>query len=90
MQSTYRDRVVQQRTPAWADKAALRAIRRMARELTLETGVTHSEDHVVPLNHPLVSGLHVENNLCVIPLVENVRKSNNYWPDMWGQQESLL
>lgn len=39
-------------------------------------------DHIVPLNHPLVSGLHNEFNLSVIPKEENRMKDNLWWPDM--------
>lgn len=74
----------------WTDRQAIRNVFRHSREMTLETGVQYSVDHVVPLRHPLVCGLHVQNNLCVVPLVENIRKSNNRWPDMWGEQKDLL
>jgi hypothetical protein len=36
----------------------------------------------VPLRSKLVSGLHVENNLRVIPARENNQKKNKHWPDM--------
>jgi hypothetical protein len=39
-------------------------------------------DHIVPLNHPLVYGLHNEHNLQVISKKFNAYKSNLFWPDM--------
>lgn len=77
-------------TPAWADRQAIAAIWRQARELTRATGVRHSVDHMVPLSHPAVCGLHTTANLCVLPLSENVRKSNSRWPDMWAEQLTLI
>ena len=44
----------------------------------------------MPLNHPLVCGLHVQNNLQLLPLAENIRKGNNWWPDMWGEQVEIF
>lgn len=78
-------------TPAWADRRAMREIRATAWRLTLETGVTYSVDHIVPLRHPLVCGLHVPANLDVMPLLDNMRKANAWWPDMpGGEQVALL
>lgn len=71
-------------TPAWASRAEIAAIWKAARALTKETGIVHSVDHRVPLSHPLVCGLHCAENLRVIPMAENARKSNAWWPDMWG------
>ena len=39
-------------------------------------------DHIVPLQSPLVCGLHVHDNLRVILAVDNASKANRHWPDM--------
>lgn len=90
MQSTHRDRVVRARIPPWADRKQIRAIYQVRATLSRMTGVRYSVDHVVPVNHPLVCGLHVAANLEVLPLSDNVRKGNNWWPQMWGEQLELL
>jgi hypothetical protein len=55
-------------------------LKRTARRLTIETGIRHSIDHKDPVSHPLVCGLHVLANLEVIPLRQNIRKSNSFTP----------
>jgi len=65
-------------TPIWADKKKIKEIYENSRFLSKSTGVKHHVDHIIPLRHPLVCGLHVENNLSIIPQTENSSKSNSF------------
>lgn len=85
-----RYRFLERRTPAWADRAKLRWLRARVKILTALHGEQYSMDHIVPLRHPLVCGLHVENNIELMPEVENRRKGNNWWPDMPETQDPLF
>lgn len=71
-----------QATPAWANKFFIEEIYDLAQRRTKATGIEWQVDHIVPLKHPLVQGLHVEHNLRVIPAVENLKKKNSWWPNM--------
>lgn len=48
------------------------------------TGVKWHVDHVIPLRGKSVSGLHVWNNVAVIPAVANLRKGNQFSPMRTG------
>jgi len=67
--------------PPWANLEAIQAFYRLARKLTRETGEPWTVDHEIPLKHPLVSGLHVENNLRVVPYAVNAKKGNRFTPE---------
>ncbi len=69
-------------TPSWADKGAMRAIYAEAVRLQRETGVRMHVDHIVPLQSPIVCGLHCEANLQILPGAANESKRNSWWPDM--------
>lgn len=77
-------------TPAWADRTATRELFKQAERLTRETGVMHSVDHLVPLQNPLVCGLHWHANMEVMPLAANMAKGNRTWPDAWEVQTELV
>ena len=69
------------RTVKWADKDKIQDFYKEAQRLSKETGKPHHVDHIIPLKGKLVSGLHVENNLQVIPAFENLSKSNKFDPN---------
>jgi 5-methylcytosine-specific restriction endonuclease McrA len=63
-------------TVAWANKQAIEQIYEQARELTVNTGVQHEVDHILPLRGKRVCGFHIETNLQILTEVENQRKNN--------------
>lgn len=64
--------------PLWADDEKIKLIYQQRDLLTEQTGIVHHVDHVIPLMGENVCGLHVENNLCVLTIDENLTKSNSY------------
>lgn len=72
-----------QRTPKWLtedDVWVMREAYKLAKIRTEMFGFSWHVDHVLPLQGKTVSGLHVPNNLQVIPWIENVRKHNRVSP----------
>lgn len=61
-----------QRTPAWSDLSKIRQIYAKAKESGMVV------DHIIPLKGKLVSGLHVPENLQIIPAIENMKKGNRF------------
>lgn len=80
-QRRYWDRaaVFRYATPSWANKDLIAEIYAECKRLSLATGVKHQVDHIIPVKHPLVCGLHVENNLRIIGAFENNIKSNEFY-----------
>ena len=63
-----------QATPPWVDRKKLREIYVEAKRIGMTV------DHVIPLQHPLVCGLHVPWNLQFLTREENTRKGNRFTP----------
>lgn len=67
-----RNRLRGTRVPPWADISKINEFYKQARELGLTV------DHIVPLRGKLVSGLHVQNNLQLLPASVNSSKGNDF------------
>lgn len=68
-------------TPSWANQEEIKYFYTKSKELEQLTGVKHHVDHIYPLKSDFLCGLHVENNLQVLPAVENCSKNNRMWPN---------
>lgn len=64
--------------PKWANRFFINEIYDLAARRTAATGIKWVVDHDIPLQGRLVSGLHVETNLRVIPEIVNRVKHNHY------------
>jgi hypothetical protein len=62
--------------PKWANQEKIKEIYNTAKELNKTTGIIYHVDHIIPIRHPLVCGLHVECNLQILTAAENSQKSN--------------
>ncbi len=66
--------------PAWADVDRIKAFYKEAHRLTVETGIPHDVDHIVPFTAKVdfkhvACGLHCAENLQVLPATMNKRKA---------------
>jgi len=83
-------------TPVWVENDRLdycdriRQLKFHRRKLTEITGERWSFDHSVPINSPLVCGLHYHKNIELMLAVPNSVKGNHHWPDMPDYTEDDL
>lgn len=63
-------------TPKWVNKFEIRVIYTTAKMISEKTGIPHEVDHIIPILHKKVCGLHVPWNLQIITRKENHDKSN--------------
>lgn len=79
MQSTLytaRRRTVYERALSWAEEEKIKIVYAKAKVFGMTV------DHIVPLHHRLVCGLHVWHNLQLLEGRLNRSKNNRVWPDM--------
>ena len=73
-------------TPPWVDVEQLLPIFKEAHDATRRTGVRYEVDHIYPLKHSRLCGLHVPWNLRVITKSENNHKRNRIPGEKWELQ----
>lgn len=67
---------IKRAVPAWVDFNKIKSVY----ELAASEG--KHVDHIVPLQSPIVCGLHWEGNLQILSDKDNKKKGNRLWPDM--------
>jgi len=67
---------MKQAQPCWVDAKNIASVYQEAKELSKLIGEWYHVDHIIPLRHPDVCGLHVPCNLQILPAIENQRKTN--------------
>lgn len=72
----------EQRTASWADQQKMQEIYDAAIQVSEITGEPYHVDHVIPLRgrNDSVSGLHHQDNLLIVPKIDNLRKGNQFTP----------
>jgi len=76
--SRTRDATKLRQTPFWSDLQKIKNLYEEASRISESTGIKHHVDHIVPLRHKLVCGLHVPANLQIITAEENLKKGNKF------------
>ena len=67
-------------TPPWADLKKIRKFYKLAKELEAQDGIKRHVDHIDPLQHHLVCGIHTQENLQILTETENCSKNNKFTP----------
>lgn len=68
------------RVPLWADRERTAAVYARAAWNTELFETPYHVDHILPLQGDTISGLHVHDNLQILPGLDNVRKANKFIP----------
>lgn len=75
-----KQRLIQATIKCEKDKIAVAEMYIQARRLTLETGIDHCVDHIIPLAHKDVCGLHTAANLQIMTAKDNRKKGTSFDP----------
>ena len=67
-----------QATPSWANLKDIERVYIAASKISKSTKIEHHVDHIVPLQGENICGLHIFNNLCIIPAKMNLQKGNTF------------
>lgn len=76
-------------SPPWARVSDIKPFYVLAASMTKQYGIKTTVDHLVPLQSPLVCGLHCAANLSIQTDKLNKRKGSLWWPHMWGRDEEM-
>jgi hypothetical protein len=71
LHNSLRRLVVKQQCPKWADTQKIK-------EIYINRPEGYHVDHIIPLRGKTVSGLHVENNLQYLTIMDNSKKHNKF------------
>ena len=83
MYGANRTRALSVSTPGWANHNIIKEIYLTRDDLTLLTKLAGGVepfhvDHIIPLQHPRVCGLHCEDNLQLLSQTDNLHKNNTF------------
>ena len=67
-----------QATPSWANLKDIERVYIAASNVSKSTKIKHHVDHIIPLQGENICGLHIFNNLCIIPAKMNLQKGNTF------------
>jgi hypothetical protein len=70
--------------PKWADTKKIQEIYNECSRISKVTGVLHHVDHIIPLIHDKICGLHVHQNLQILTASENCSKRNKFDIDLYN------
>src|SRR5690606_2244717 len=68
------NRALKLRTPPWLSRADRKEIRQFYKDCPPGMSV----DHIIPIVHPELAGLHVIGNLRYLPLSTNISRANRF------------